>query len=336
MFLITYGTRPEYIKVKPIIEEMRKRNINVETLFTGQHENLIKQSKPDHILKITDNGNRLNSIIISCLTQLTYDFLNKFDYVIVQGDTTSALSVGIATFHSKVQLIHLEAGLRTFDIKNPYPEESNRRMISAIADVHMCPTDDNYINLSAEGLLSKNERTYIVGNTVIDNLVKYKDSCEYGDTILITMHRRENHHNMDEWFTEINKIAINYPEYKFILPLHPNPNVQKHKHLLKDVEVIEPLGYDEFLQKLIKVKLVITDSGGIQEECSYFNKTCLVCRVVTERPEVLGTTSFLVKSPYQLHNAFSTHIHHYNTSDTEEIYGKGDSAIRIVDILEKL
>lgn len=333
MFLIAYGTRPEYIKVKPIIDEMLIRNIPFETLFTGQHVNLIQDTNPDITMYIPESDNRLNTIISSCMNLLNINILHPYKYVLVQGDTTSALGVAIAAFHSGIKVIHLEAGLRTYDIQNPYPEEANRRMISQIASIHLCPNTLNELNLYYERIKTD---VYNVGNTVIDNLVKYKDMCEYGNSILITLHRRENHHQMDEWFKEINRLAIKYNDLKFIIPLHPNPNVQKHKHILKDVTIINPMEYDDFIQELIKCRLVITDSGGIQEECSYFNKKCLVCRTTTERPEVVGLSSFLVRSPSELYDIFSKHINEYVIDIKNTPYGVGDSAIRIVNILSKL
>jgi UDP-N-acetylglucosamine 2-epimerase (non-hydrolysing) len=149
------------------------------------------------------------------------------------------------------------------------------------------------------------------------------------------MHRRENHDKIDLWFTEINELAKRYPELEFILPIHPNPNVQKHKGLLTNVTVINPLGHDDLLELLVKTRLVITDSGGIQEECSFFNKKCLVCRKVTERPESIGITSFLVDSPINLKNIFEEHINNYAVN-LQSPYGDGKSAKKICEIIKNL
>lgn len=330
--LLTYGTRPEYIKILPLMVELKKRKIKYKTLFTGQH-NDIGMFDYDYCISISDMGfNRLDLIVKSIMDMIPYfNVDNNFTHLIVQGDTTSALAIAISGFHNNIKVIHLEAGLRTYDIDNPYPEEINRRLISQIANIHLCPTKISQLNLIKE---NENILSFVVGNTVIDNLVKYKGKCEYGNKILITMHRRENHKLLSEWFTEINKLAKTHPEFQFILPIHPNPQVQKHKHLLGDVNVINPLEYEEMLELLTKVRLVITDSGGLQEECSYFNKKCLVCRKVTERPEAIGQSSFLVKSPEQLENVFNENINDY-IINYDCPFGDGKSAEKIVKIFNK-
>jgi UDP-N-acetylglucosamine 2-epimerase (non-hydrolysing) len=210
----------------------------------------------------------------------------------VQGDTTTAMAVALSAFHHGIKVIHLEAGLRTYNKQNPYPEETNRRIISQIADIHLCPTNQALKNLTDEMTVGD---MYVVGNTVIDNLLQYKDKCKYTNKILVTLHRRENHYLMKEWFIELEKLATMYPEYSFILPMHPNPSVQKWKYLLNNVVVIDPLPYEQMLELLIQARLVITDSGGLQEEACFFNKKCLTCRVVTERPEAIGLSTFMVQ-----------------------------------------
>jgi UDP-N-acetylglucosamine 2-epimerase (non-hydrolysing) len=141
----------------------------------------------------------------------------------------------------------------------------------------------------------------VVGNTVLDNLLPYKDKCKYTNKVLVTLHRRENHHQMGQWFTEVNDLAKNNLDLEFILPIHPNPNVQKHKHLLSNINVVEPLSHPELLDILVKCKLIISDSGGLQEEGSFFNKKVIVCRETTERPEAIKTGHFyLCTSPDKL------------------------------------
>jgi UDP-N-acetylglucosamine 2-epimerase len=229
-----------------------------------------------------------------------------------------------------VKVIHLEAGLRTYDNNNPYPEEANRRMISAIADIHLCPTEHAKLNLISENI-TKN--VFVVGNTVIDNLLPYKNKCEYTNKILVTMHRRENHHWIDKWFKKINELAEEYPQYEFTLPIHPNPMVQEYKHLLTKVNVINPLPYEEMLKLLVKTRLVITDSGGLQEECSFFNKKCLTCRIVTERPEAIGQSTFMVESPSVLKKIFDEHVDNYEI-DYISPFGDGKSVKKIMNILK--
>lgn len=330
MILLAYGTRPEYIKIKPLIDVFDRERFPYKTLFTGQHKDLVKDLKPDYQIDIFDGENRLDSIIQS--TMNGFFWVHDITHVLVQGDTTSVLAVALAAFNRGIRVIHLEAGLRTYDKANPYPEEQNRRMVSQITDIHLCPTDLSRENLENERILGDK---YVVGNTVLDNLLPYKDKCEYGNKILITMHRRENHHWMAEWFKAINILAINYPQYEFIIPLHPNPNVQKHKHVLKNVNVVEPMSHEELLELLIKTRLVITDSGGIQEECSFFNKKCLTCRKVTERPEAQGQSTFMVESPQVLQKIFLSEIM-YPEINYKCPFGNGHSANKIYEILKDI
>jgi len=335
MILVTYGTRPEYLKVKPLITEMEKRGMKFKTLFTGQHKDIAPKDATFQFEMVDYEGNRLNSVLKNCLS-IPEEWFDGIDYILVQGDTTSVVGLAMNALNRKIKVIHLEAGLRTHDNNNPYPEENNRKIVSTLASIHLCPTYDNKFNLLKEKVGDKNGvEAYIVGNTILDTLVDYKKDCAYENKILVTMHRRENHDDMEEWFSTINRLARNNPSYEFILPLHPNPKVQKHKDLLTHVNVIDPISHNELIQILIKCRLVITDSGGIQEECSFFNKKCLVCRKVTERPESVGESSFMVEYPHNLEGLFTNHINDF-TLDIESPYGDGDSSNKICDILEKL
>ncbi len=327
MILITFGTRPEYIKVKPLIETFRGR-IPYKTLFTGQHQD-IAPKKADFKLKMVDYpGNRLDSVIKNCLS-IPDECFENITHVIVQGDTSSVVGLAIAAMHRKIEVVHLEAGLRTQDVNNPYPEEYNRKIVSAIASVHLCPTNTNKANLLREGVTAP---IHVVGNTVLDNLLHYKASCEYADKVLVTMHRRENHATLHSWFKSINELAKRNKDLDFILPLHPNPNVQKNKHILSDVRVVKPMAHDELMRVLVKCRMVITDSGGLQEECSFFNKKCLVCRETTERPEAVNTSSFMVADPQNLKDVFNQHIKDY-VIECRSPYGDGRSADRVLKIL---
>jgi UDP-N-acetylglucosamine 2-epimerase (non-hydrolysing) len=331
MILFSYGTRPEYIKIKPLLDIFDKNHIKYKTLFTGQHKDILVNNKFDYKIDIENITNeRLDNIIISILSY--FDNIKNIDYVLIQGDTTSALSVALTAFNRKIKIIHLESGLRTYDNDNPYPEEQNRRIISQIANIHLCPTTQNLENLLIEKCLGSK---FVVGNTVIDNLLKYKDKCEYNNEILITLHRRENHNIIDKWFNTIEELSIKYPQYDFIFPIHPNPNIQKYKYLLKNVKVIEPLSHEDFVFKLIKSRMVITDSGGIQEECSFFNKKCLICRKVTERTESINYSTFLVETPDQLVYMFDKHINNYKIQ-YECPYGDGYSSEKIFKIISEL
>lgn len=329
MILVVYGTRPEYIKIKPLISEFDSQTIKYKILFTGQHKDIAPINSDFSIEMVEMSNNRLDSIIKNCLS-LKDEYFDGIDYIIIQGDTSTALGLAITAFHRKIKIIHLEAGLRTFDFENPYPEEMNRQLISRISDINFCPTQNNYENLTNENV---NGKSFVVGNTVLDNLVEYKKHCEYTNKVLVTLHRRENHSIISDWFTEINKLATINKHLEFILPVHPNPEVQKYKHLLKNVKIIEPLKHDELLKILVKSKIVISDSGGIQEECSFFNKKVLVCRTTTERPESLNFTSFLVERPEYLSEEFHKHIINYNVQ-FESPYGDGFSSKKIVKILK--
>jgi len=327
MMLICFGTRPEYIKIKPLLKAFRG-HIDYKLLFTGQHVDLLSDIKEEVTrLEIKEGTNRLDSIVASVMNN---EVFSNIDSVLVQGDTTSVLAIALAAFHRKIKLIHLEAGLRTYDMNNPYPEELNRQLTSRIADIHLCPTQKSHDNLVSEKAPGKK---YIVGNTVLDNLVNLKP--KYGDTVIVTMHRRENHSIMHEWFKEIDELAKRYDDLRFILPIHPNPNVKKHAHLLKHVEVVPPMNYDQFIHELAKCRLIITDSGGIQEEASFLRKKCLVCRKTTERTEGMGYFSELVKEPQDLRKMFVWTNNDYVPDEFMKCpYGDGTSSEKILRILK--
>ena len=327
MILICYGTRPEHIKISPLLKEM-DGIIPYKTLFTGQHRDLVKNINFDHYLTIGEGFNRLDTVVQSCLN-IDESTFQDVTHILVQGDTVSAYSLALAAFHRGIKIIHLEAGLRTYDFENPYPEEAYRQCISRISDINLCPTQNNLNNLQGEKI---NGESVVVGNTVLDNLVGVQN--EYGDKILVTMHRRENHHNMDEWFKQINQLAIDNPELKFEIPLHPNPNVKKHKDLLTHVSVVYPFDYDTMIKEISECRFLISDSGGIQEESSFLNKKVIVCRKITERPESVGKHSFMCGEPKDLKGLFYSLKDNYEV-DLECPYGDGRSSKRIVNYLKE-
>jgi UDP-N-acetylglucosamine 2-epimerase (non-hydrolysing) len=282
--LVCYGTRPEYLKIKPILIELRKKQVPFSILKIGQHTTTIREEPFDFFIEVMPSGNRLDSIFTSILHQSNLFKAGRneasftdFSHVLVQGDTTAAAAAAVAAFHKNIPVIHVEAGMRTYDIMNPYPEEVNRKIISAVASVHFCASEREASNLYREG---QKGLVKITGNPVIDNLVGTPTS--YGNKVVVTMHRRENHEKLDEWFRAIDDLAAS-SDYEFILPLHPNPNVQKHKDLFKHVKVVDPVPHSEMLDLLANSIAVISDSGGVSEECAYLNKICLVCRSATER-----------------------------------------------------
>ena len=318
--LICFGTRPEWLKIKPLIKVLD----DYQLLFTGQHPDLVRDVKVDYKIEINDSNNRLDQLISDCMLQFPEGY---FDSVMVQGDTASAFACAIAAFNRQKKIYYLESGLRSYDLNHPYPEEGYRQMISRISDVNFCPTE-----LSKQNLIKENVSgiCHVVGNTVLDNLLPYKDKCEYTNKVLVTLHRRENHHWMDEWFNKINNIAKENPDLEFILPIHPNPNVQKHKHILTNVNVIEPLTHSELLNILVKCKLVISDSGGLQEEGSFFNKKVIVCRKTTERPEGIDTGHLhICETPNQLYPLFNLVNNNYKIN-VDCPYGDGKSSQKII------
>lgn len=336
MLLIAFGTRPEWIKIKPVIDAI-KGEIPYKILFTGQHTSLISSLGESYStenvihLEMSDACNtRLDSVITSTLMQIPEDMYGA-DFVMVQGDTSSAFAVALAAFHRQITVIHLEAGLRTYDNLEPYPEEFNRQAIGSIADLHLCATEFAYDNLMRE---LKGGIIQVVGNTVLDHLTEIKTSN--WNEVLVTMHRRENHELLDQWFTELNKLAVENKHLKFILPIHPNPNVKKHQDLLTDVEVIDPLPHNELLDLLARCKYVITDSGGIQEESAFLRKPCLVCRDKTERSEGLGSFSWLCTSPDKLSKSFGLLKDQEIHKSLKCPYGDGKASEKILKVFKRI
>jgi UDP-N-acetylglucosamine 2-epimerase (non-hydrolysing) len=296
MIGLFYGTRPEYIKILPVARALNDRNIEYELVQIRQHTDLIKDCEFDRTFRVYNGDiNRLNNIFH---TALDMD-LKRYKHVVVQGDTSTATAIALSAFNQGVSVMHVEAGLRTYDKNNPYPEETNRRIISALASVHYCPTDFDEANLLNEGF--RDDDIVITGNTVIDNLVGRE--ATKSNTIVVTMHRRENQPHLREWFSQIEALACEHPDYEFIFPMHPSPQVQKHRDIFSKVRVIHPVDHETMLGMIASCHCAITDSGGIQEECSFFRKRCFVCRAVTERP---CAGQALCKTPEVLHKKFNS------------------------------
>ena len=321
--LICFGTRPEFIKVKSLINNLT----NIKTCFIKQHTTLLNDITVDYIINFDHfTDNRLNNIFINILKN-SYIF-NDIDYVLVQGDTSTACAIALSAFHNNKKIIHLEAGLRSNNKYDPYPEELNRQIISRIADIHLCPTEFNKENLIKEGI---KDNIYVVGNTGLDNIDR--SNCRYNNQVLITLHRRDNHEIMDKWFNEIEKIANKYEYIEFLIPLHPNPNVQKHRDIFKKVKIIEPMNHTEIIEYIKKCKFIISDSGGLQEECSFLNKKIIVCRKTTERPESLNIHSILCDESYKLESLTEQIIDNYKIDEICP-YGEGDSWKKIKYIID--
>jgi UDP-N-acetylglucosamine 2-epimerase (non-hydrolysing) len=271
-----------------LIRELSQREIPFKTVFTGQHRELFEDvmhliPKPDYYLDIMSHNQSLNDILCSISQKLPKILrAENASLLIVQGDTLTVTASALVAFYEKVKIGHIEAGLRTHSLQNPFPEEGNRQIVSRIADYNWAPTQEAYENLKQENV----QNVFLTGNTIVDICQSYGFKTTYGNKVLITLHRRENFGEpLKKMIQEIEQLAIAHPELKFIFPMHPNPNVQEHRHSLKHVEVVSPLKYEELLELLSEVKFVISDSGGIQEECASFGKKILVCRETTERPE---------------------------------------------------
>ena len=322
--LLCFGTRPEWLKIKPLIKLMDKSEYKL--LFTGQHPDLLKDVEVDYKININTSDNRLDSIISDCMLQFPN---GDFRGVLVQGDTGSAFGCALAAFNRQLKIYYLEAGLRSYNLQHPYPEEGYRQMIARLSNVNFAPTDLSAHNLIREATLG---RTFVVGNSVLDNLVDFGEGT-YEDYVLVTLHRRENHHWMDKWFTEINNLAKKNPHLEFVLPIHPNPNVKKHRALLTNVTVVDPMEHTHLINTMKKCRLIISDSGGLQEEGSFFNKKVIVCRETTERPEGIPTGHlYLCKSPSDLKELFGNINKNPYISENCP-YGDGYTSEKILEIL---
>jgi UDP-N-acetylglucosamine 2-epimerase (non-hydrolysing) len=333
MLLIAFGTRPEWIKVKPVVDAI-KDVIPYKLLFTGQHFDLIDSSLNSYEnlieLSVDDCCDiRLDSILSSIICSLPESMYGA-SHVMVQGDTTSAFAVALAAFHRQIPVVHLEAGLRTYDTENPYPEEFNRAAITALAKIHLCPTEIAAHNVR-KSRSTENCSVYVTGNTVLDNLVGLEP--EVGHHVLVTMHRRENLAEMHRWFDYINAIA-RYDTSVFYLPMHPNPEIQEHRNRLPHVNIIDPLSYGDCIEAIRTCTYVITDSGGIQEESAFLKKKCIVCRKTTERFEGVGTFAWMCPRPEMLESRVKMlKADGKFLVDAPCPYGDGTAAKQIKDIL---
>lgn len=321
--LICFGTRPEWLKVKPLLKVLD----NYQLLFTGQHVDLLKDVSTHYKININKNKNRLDQLVSDCLLQFPD---GDFDSILVQGDTASAFACALAAFHRKKKIYYLEAGLRSYNLEHPYPEEGYRQMISRISDVNFCPTSFSKNNLLHE--LVKGD-CHVVGNTCLDNLLSYKEKCQYSKKVLITLHRRENYDLIDDWFDAINTIAKDNSDLEFILPMHPSLSADKYNKIKSNVNVIDALPHKMFLDILCDCRLVISDSGGIQEEASFLNKKVIVCRKTTERPEgrVSGHLA-MCPTTDELAGIFRDLNDNYEI-DLDCPYGDGKSSEKIAKII---
>ncbi|MFQ6616066.1 MAG: non-hydrolyzing UDP-N-acetylglucosamine 2-epimerase [Fidelibacterota bacterium] len=330
--MVCFGTRPEVIKVASTLSELSRRKISFTSVLTGQHHELFHYVQalipaPDFNLEIMEE----NQSPARVLAQVAARFRPLVqeaapDIVIVQGDTVTAMAVALVSFYEKAKVGHIEAGLRTYDPGAPFPEEVNRQIISRVAHIHWAPTQRALENLIREGV----DNAILTGNTVVDVCLESGFPVRYGTKVVITLHRRENFgERMESMFQQIENLARTYPELEFVFPMHPNPEVQRHRNLLQKTAVVKPLEYREFLRLLSEAKFVITDSGGIQEECAAYRKRVLVCRDKTERPEgVEAGLARVVGTEIEKNFSWANDDPRW---DGENPFGDGKAANRIVD-----
>jgi len=288
MLTIIFGTRPEYIKIQPLIRKLNKNQIEYSLIQISQHENIDTTESSIIYLKLENNTSisRLSLLSSEIIKSLDHALV-KTSYVLVQGDTATAFFSALAAFHKKIPVFHLEAGLRTQDIHNPFPEEGYRSMLSRIATYHLCPDVGASYNLKKENIINI---VYIIRNTILDVIKLYNLIPIIGNEVIITIHRRENWESLLNILKEINCIAANMNYLSFTWVLHPNPSIRSQIHqytesnmIASNISFSEPLTHFEMATRIASAYCLITDSGGIQEEASYLGKHCFVIRKTTER-----------------------------------------------------
>ena len=359
--MLVFGTRPEAIKMCPLVNELKKRNKDFETLVcvTGQHRQMLDQVldifkvKPDYDLSIMKEKQTLFDVTINILNTIK-EVLEKEkpDIVLVHGDTSTTFSTALACFYLQIPVGHVEAGLRTYNLLSPYPEEFNRQAVGSIATYHFAPTEKAKKNLINEGKDSKN--IFVTGNTAIDALKTTVNSnythpelewAKGSKLILLTAHRRENLGKpMHHMFKAIRRIVNEFNDIKVIYPIHMNPIVRTAaKEELGNCErihIIDPLDVLDFHNFLARSYLILTDSGGIQEEAPSLGKPVLVMRDTTERPEGVeaGTLKLVGTSENEIYRWFKTLIENKDEytrmSKAINPYGDGTTSIRIAEILK--
>lgn len=361
-----YGTRPEAIKVAPIVKALKDSELfDCVVTVTGQHREMLDQVNelfditPDYDLDVIQPRQTLNSLLTKTITGLDEIFeKEKPDAVVVQGDTTTSTAGAIAAFYRGIPVIHAEAGLRSYDIFSPFPEEANRKMTSQIASLHLAPTSLSQLNLINETIDPKT--ISVTGNTVIDALFAVVEkNVPFGDPqlealvasgrkiVLVTTHRRENQGEpMRGIGRALARLAAIEPDVEFILPLHRNPAVREA--LLPEIDGVlnitltEPLAYGEFTRLIAAANIVLTDSGGVQEEAPSLGKPVLVMRENTERPEavVAGTVKLIGTDEEKIFESVElllNDVHEYEKMAlATNPYGDGKAAIRTIAAIAEL
>lgn len=334
-FVIVFGTRPEYLKMKPVISAFKNSRISHKVIYVKQHEQIQETIDIDTITLSLDKTteNRLSCIGSEILLKLPVLIEESTD-ILVQGDTATAFYSALCAFQMKKRVIHLEAGLRTYDLERPYPEEAYRQMISRIATVHLTPHHDSTELLKRECVSGD---IYTVGNTILDLVKSYNLSIQESNKILITFHRRENWDKIDMLLEGLSKVVKRWPSLEFTWYLHPNPELQeKVKRGIESLPMITlagPANHYEFTQQIASTKFLITDSGGIQEEASFLGKHCIVLRASTERNHIPPQYITVLENYSELDWAIENISKFINSPCI--VYGNGDSAEKIVNILSR-
>lgn len=359
--MTVFGTRPEAIKMAPLVKELKSREeIKCIVCVTAQHRQMLDQVLevfdivPDYDLNIMKQGQTLSDITSRALIGLQEILLKeKPNIVLVHGDTTTTFAGALAAFYTQTDIGHVEAGLRTWDKYSPYPEEMNRQMVGVLADMHFAPTENSKKSLLSEG--KKPENIFVTGNTAIDALsttVKKDYSHEVfnwlgnSKLILLTAHRRENlGEPMRHMFRAIKRIVQEFPEVKVVYPVHLNPRVREvaDEILGNDgrIKLIEPLEVIDFHNFIAKSHIILTDSGGIQEEAPSLGKPVLVLRDTTERPEGIeaGTLKLVGTNEETIYHEtkklLTDNNEYEKMSKASNPYGDGKASKRIVDAIIK-
>ena len=361
--LVVFGTRPEVIKLAPVIIELRKHdNYNVIVCNTEQQKELSNQTleyfglKADINLDCMRENQSLGEVQSRILLGLEKVFAdNSVDATIVQGDTMTVLTASLVSFYHKIPVFHVEAGLRSYDIYEPFPEEVMRQMTSRVAQLHFAPTEKNKQALLKEGI--DENKIFVTGNTVIDalfclsedvieksaNFFKEKNIEINDKLVLVTAHRRENHgERIDRIIKAICDLALEFQDHEFVIPVHPNPNVKNKIHSalknVKNVHLLTPLDYPYLVYLMKNAKLILTDSGGIQEEAPTFGCPTFVMRYETERQEGIDAgVSKLVGADYEKIMQLSRSVLSKDKSQTrltaQNPYGTGKSSKEIESII---
>jgi UDP-N-acetylglucosamine 2-epimerase (non-hydrolysing) len=336
-FAIIFGTRPEYLKMKSIILEFKKQNIfKFKVIYITQHET-INEDIDESIIKLNilnNSNNRLNNIGSEILTKLPF-YINDITHIIVQGDTSTAFYSALSGFQLNKKIIHIEAGLRTYDIFKPFPEECYRQMISRMASINFTPHNDSSIILKNENVFGE---IINVGNTILDLVNSYNLKCSMDNIVLITFHRRENWDKVDELLVGLKKLVNITPNITYIWYLHMNPDLQKKvKQNITNIPSIilkEPSNHISFTKEISRSNFIITDSGGVQEEASFLGKHCIVLRASTERTHIPKEYITILEDYTKLDNIYhmiaKTHLSSCN------VYGYGNSSKLILDFIQNI